>query len=235
MHRVLHPRSYAWLSLASLALASGCPASPPDVSLRSDSGPDNMPDARVVDAPGPSTDASGPQGDGGGVTPDARPSGDAGGPMGTIREYGWPPSNEFTSPQDYPPDLVILQRLTVANDGDVAHLGMIVNGLSGTAAKIGLYRESGGAPSTLVATTDVFTTVQGINQQPPLDAVTLTAGNYWTAVVFDDTTGLATSATSMSTLRTADVPFLSALPANLPSSTQTTSADINVYVGILEP
>ena len=234
MHRVLHSRSYAWLSLALLALASGCPASPPDVSLRSDSGPDDMPDARVVDASGPGTDAPGPQGDGGGGGPDARPGDDGGGPRGMIREYGWPPSNEFTAPQDYPPDLVILQRVTVANDGDVAHLGMIVRGLAGSPAKIGLYREVAGLPTDLVATTDVFTAVQGINQQPPLDPVALSAGNYWTAVVFGGTTSLATSATSMSTLRSADIQFLSALPGTLASSTQTQSADINVYVGILE-
>lgn len=235
MHRVLHSPSYAWLSLALLAVASGCPASPPDVSLRSDSGPDNMPDARVVDASGPNTDAPGPQGDGGGPAPDARPGVDGGVPGGTVREYGWPPSNQFPSVVDYPPDLVILQRLTVANTGDIAYLGMVGNGLSGTAAKIGLYRETGGLPSTLVATTDVFTTVQGINQQPPLNSVNLAAGNYWSAVVFDDTTSLATSATSMSDLRSANVPFLSALPTNLPSSTLTPSPDINVYVGILEP
>jgi hypothetical protein len=235
MHHVLHPRSYSWLSLAFLALASGCPASPPDVSLRSDSGPEDMPDARVADAAGPGTDAPGPQGDGGGPAPDARPGVDGGGPVGMIREYGWPPSNQFPSDVDYPPDLVILQRLTVVNAGDVAYLGLIVNGLSGTAAKIGLYRETSGLPSSLVATTDVFTTVLGVNQHPPLNAVNLPAGNYWLAVVFDGFTSLATSATTMSTLRSADVPFLSALPANLTSSTQTESADINVYVGILEP
>lgn len=231
MHHVLHPRSYSWLSLAVLVLAGGCPANPPDVSLRPGDG--GAPDARLVDAAGP--DAAGPQGDGGGASDGRTGGGDGGGPMGTIREYGWPPSNEFPGIADYPPNLVILQRLTVVADGDVAYLGMIVNGLSGTAAKIGLYRETGGLPSILVATTDVFITTAGINQQPPLEPVTLTAGNYWSAVVFDDETSLATSGTSMSDLRTADVMFLQALPMSLPSSTLTPSADINVYIGILEP
>lgn len=232
MKHVLHPRSYSWLSLALLVLAGGCPASPPDVSPRIDSGPDDI-DARVVDAR-PGIDAPGPRTDGGGPMPDARPDVDSGGPGGEAVEYGWPPSNEFPLVNDYPGDLVILQRLTVVNAGEVAYLGMIVNGLSSTAAKIGLYREVGGAPSNLVATTDVFTTIRGINQHPPLNAVDLPAGNYWSAVVFDGPTSLATSDTTTSILRSANVPFLSALPANLASSTQTESSDINVYVGILE-
>jgi hypothetical protein len=213
-------------------LASGCPASPPDVSLRADSGPVDRPDASAFDAATP--DAAGPQGDGGGPAPDARPGTDGGGPVGNVVEYGWPPSNQFPQDVDYPADLVIMQRITVVNTGEVAYLGTIVTGLAGTAAKIGIYREIGGAPGILVATTDVFTTTLGRNEQPPLEQVTLTAGNYWTAVVFDGTTSLATSATTMSTLRSADVPFLSALPGNLPSSTQIDSSDINVYVGIRE-
>jgi hypothetical protein len=232
MHHV--PRRYSWLSLAFLTLASGCPASPPNVSPRADGGPDGPPDARVADAAGPEMDAPGPQGDGGGPLPDARPGSDGGGPMGDIVEYGWPPDNEFTSIATYPQDLVIMQRLTIVNAGYVAYLGMIARGLGGTAAKIGLYRETGGEPITLMASTDVFTTQPGINEHPPLDDVFLAAGNYWTAVILDGQTDLATSSATMSTLRTADVPFLSAFPMSLASSIQVDAPDINVYVGIRE-
>lgn len=235
MHRVLHPRSYSWLSLAFLVLASGCPASPPDVSLRADSGPGDLPDARMVDAGGPDRDAPGPAMDGGGPGPDARPDTDAGEPGGIIREYGWPPTNTFTEDLDYPADLVILQRITVVAPGELSYLGTIVNGLSGTTARLGLYQEVDGEPRTLVADTGPFTTVLGLNQQPPLTPVNLAAGNYWTAVILSAPTVLATSDETRSNLRLADVPFLSAYPQTLASSSQTDAPDINVYIGILEP
>lgn len=234
MHAISNRRA-PWLGLAVLLLASGCPASPADVTLREVDGAPGQPDARAVADAG-TPDASDPGVPDAAVdTPDARPSPpdarepDAGTPL--IRHFGQ--YDDLLGTDEPPVDTLILQAATVTVGGSLDHIGIIIRGASGTSARLVVYRDSAGRPDTLVAITSIFTTQPGRNERPPSDPAILEPGTYWIGMHFADTTGVSQGTVPTET-HIADIDFTVTPPLQL-SGTQNPNVPLfNLYIGIQE-
>lgn len=232
MH-VTWKRMIPWLGLGMVLLASGCPASPADVTLREVDAAPSAPDASAVaDASAP--DASDPDTpDAAADTPDAAAppidarQPDAGAPQ--IEHYG--EYTDLLGSGDYPQDKLIMQSVNVSLGGELAYIGIIIRGLSGTSARLALYRESASRPSTLVAATGIFTTQPGRNERQPIETVALEPGRYWIGMNFADATGVSQSAV-MEQSHIADIPFGGALPSQLTGTEASDLPLFNLYIGI---
>lgn len=130
------------------------------------------------------------------------------------------------------PDVVWLTQVEVDREGPVDHLGAIF-GERLARAQLGLYRNGSGGPTTLLAQTDVFDPVAGVNEPLPLIPVTVPAGFYWIGVLLESEADLTADFGRSARTRVVERPFADGLPPQLERAT-TLSEELatNVYVGI---
>lgn len=162
------------------------------------------------------------------VLPDAGPLPDLG-PL--VVRYGFP--DRFDGAElVLAPDVVWLTQVEVEREGPVDHLGVIF-GDRLARAQLGLYRNGVGGPTTLLAQTDVFDPVTGVNEQLPLIPVTVPAGFYWVGVLLRGE-GILTADLDLSArTRVVEQAFAAGLPPQLERATlPSEELSRNVYVGI---
>ena len=98
-------------------------------------------------------------------------------------------------------------------------------GTAGNSSRIALYRDSAGVPTTLVAYSDVFTTVAGNNERWLSTPVALSAGTYWVMGVYNAATYI-----NYGTLTLGTVKYKTASYSSTPSSSFGTASS---YMGYL--
>jgi hypothetical protein len=125
------------------------------------------------------------------------------------------------------------QQFTTASPSTVVRLGFIT-GASAKTAQLALYSDVGGNPDALVASTAVFSVVNGVNEVAVTSPAALPAGAYWIMTVFSDATLILESTGSNSTIKDVAFSIGTPLPTTFPSATTATVETYNLYAVVLE-
>jgi len=139
---------------------------------------------------------------------------------------------EFPEASDHSPNFLVGTRIDVPMDATVTHFG-VIGKMQGPRVRLGLYRDEGGAPTTLV----VGTPDSGLapeRLEVPVSATPVAAGPYWLMAVYDDlaSVGLDQSDPSIP-VRFADAAFGDGLPPSLFYSETFFGQQYNYYVRVL--
>lgn len=95
---------------------------------------------------------------------------------------------------------------------------------AGNSARMALYTNSAGVPGTLVAYTDVFTTVVGANESSLSTPVAVSAGTYWLLAVYSASTYIYYGSSTLATVK-----YRSASYSSTPSTSYGTASSYTGY------
>ncbi|HND30804.1 MAG TPA: hypothetical protein PLA94_12425, partial [Myxococcota bacterium] len=113
--------------------------------------------------------------------------------------------------------------ITVTSATTLYRFGALLN-TAGNSARMALYTDVSGSPSTLVAYSDVFTTAVGVNEVALSTPVSLPAGTYWIMGVYSATTYVYYGSSS-----TASIRYKAYSYSSTPSSTFGTASSYTGY------
>jgi hypothetical protein len=139
-------------------------------------------------------------------------------------------ATEFTQGSSHSTGFLLGNRIAVTQPIMLTHLGQISK-QNGPNVNMGLYTDSNGAPSALVATTGAVAVTTGV-MEVAVTNVALAAGNYWFMAVYS-----ASASVGIQFNVTSDVvdyvsfPFSATLPASYPGGLSSyTGQGFNYYV-----
>jgi hypothetical protein len=100
--------------------------------------------------------------------------------------------------------------------------------------KMGLYSESGGNPSALLAQIPATNVVVG-NNEVPTSQVSLAPGNYWLMADYNATGRAYQDATNANTYKYVVLPFANPLPTTFPTPTNAPGTQhFNYYIVVMQ-
>jgi hypothetical protein len=161
------------------------------------------------------------------------PSGFNPGFYGSIVKVGYP--NQFSQYINFGQDYLLGEQITVTQPCTLMRLGLI-SVASGMQVKMGLYSESGGNPSTLLAQIPATNVIVG-NNEVPTSQVSLAPGNYWLMADYNATgkPSQEPSNTTTNTYKYIGLPFANALPSPFPAPTVASGVPhFNYYIVVAQ-
>jgi hypothetical protein len=133
----------------------------------------------------------------------------------------------FSGTGGYTSDQMCVRPVTIGQAGKLASIGIITS-TSGAGVRLGLYADAAGAPGALVAQTTAGT-LDGSAVVLTTPITSVTAGNYWIALLFDAAVDVledrSTTVTSYCTTAT-----FGSLPSSFPSEASYQGGPANLYV-----
>lgn len=147
-----------------------------------------------------------------------------------LTKYGKP--IEYANPSSHSANYLLGSRISVPQACTLTHL-CVIGKTAGPQVKIGLYTESGGQPSQLVASTPATVLVDG-ELEMPVTATPIPAGNYWFMAVYNATANLGFLQTNdpNDQVKYISFTFSSVLPTTFPSPTTYTGQVFNYYIKV---
>ncbi|HND00170.1 MAG TPA: hypothetical protein PKW90_28840, partial [Myxococcota bacterium] len=128
-----------------------------------------------------------------------------------------------TGPGSAAPSYLLGPSITVTSATTLYRFGALLN-TAGNSARMALYTDVSGSPSTLVAYSDVFTTAVGVNEVALSTPVSLPAGTYWIMGIYSGTTYVYYGSSS-----TASIRYKAYSYSSTPSSTFGTASSYTGY------
>ena len=138
---------------------------------------------------------------------------------------------EFPDASDHSPDFLVGTRVDVPVDSMLTHFG-VIGKMSGPGVRLGLYRDVGGEPTTLMAGTSPSVLANG-RMEIPVSPVALAAGSYWLMAVYDGSASVGIDETDPEVqAKYAFAPYPEGLPAALNGAQSFFGQQYNYYVRI---